>query len=672
MSEMRTRILLGSAVALLMSGVAMTYRSRTAAASPQAAPSQQAAAQAPQASAQQSPAPQTGAQGRGPRASEGAGSTIFGNYCENCHGKLDYAPAPELLKKMTPEHIYEVLTTGVMAPMTQDLDDQQKRDIAEWVGGRKLEFGDVGAASQMPNQCSAKATVSSISSLPSWNGWSPGIHDARFQDAKDAGITPEKISDLHLRWAFALPGADSAYGQPTVVDGKVYVASDAGYLYSLDANSGCVHWSYRVGIGVRSAPIVGPVTPGSNHFAVFFGDIRGNVYAVNADTGALIWKERVDEQPLSRVTGGTILYNGRLYVPVASLEEPESSSANYECCRFRGLVAAFDTASGEELWKSYTLPNPPAKEVTPEGVAYTGPAGVGVWGTVTIDKKRNAMYIGTGNTFSGPDIGHSDAVMALSLNTGKLLWVKQVEPGDVWHTGCPQGPAPEGFPPKSPPGRAAQVGRAGRPGFTPPKMPPTYYCPNSLGPDWDISSGVMLGTLKNGHDIIVVGQKSGLVWGLDPDKQGEVVWKSRNDLFRSQIVFGGAMDQDTAYFAFRSGGVDGINIADGKERWYTEVTSPPEMAQHRGFSAAVSVIPGVVFAGGLDGMLRAFSTTDGKEIWQFNTAQEFDTVDGIKAHGGSIGSAGPTVADGMVYVTSGYTGFQGGVPGNVLLAFSEK
>ena len=672
MSEMRTRILLGSAVALLMSGVAMTYRSRTAAASPQAAPSQQAAAQAPQASAQQSPAPQTGAQGRGPRASEGAGSTIFGNYCENCHGKLDSAPAPELLKKMTPEHIYEVLTTGVMAPMTQDLDDQQKRDIAEWVGGRKLEFGDVGAASQMPNQCSAKATVSSISSLPSWNGWSPGIHDARFQDAKDAGITPEKISDLHLRWAFALPGADSAYGQPTVVDGKVYVASDAGYLYSLDANSGCVHWSYRVGIGVRSAPIVGPVTPGSNHFAVFFGDIRGNVYAVNADTGALIWKERVDEQPLSRVTGGTILYNGRLYVPVASLEEPESSSANYECCRFRGLVAAFDTASGEELWKSYTLPNPPAKEVTPEGVAYTGPAGVGVWGTVTIDKKRNAMYIGTGNTFSGPDIGHSDAVMALSLNTGKLLWVKQVEPGDVWHTGCPQGPAPEGFPPKSAPGRAAQAGRAGRPGFTPPKMPPTYYCPNSLGPDWDISSGVMLGTLKNGHDIIVVGQKSGLVWGLDPDKQGEVVWKSRNDLFRSQIVFGGAMDQDTAYFAFRSGGVDGINIADGKERWYTEVTSPPEMAQHRGFSAAVSVIPGVVFAGGLDGMLRAFSTTDGKEIWQFNTAQEFDTVDGIKAHGGSIGSAGPTVADGMVYVTSGYTGFQGGVPGNVLLAFSEK
>ncbi|MGH9572259.1 MAG: PQQ-binding-like beta-propeller repeat protein [Candidatus Acidiferrales bacterium] len=670
MRELRNRILLGSAVALLVSGLAMTYRSRAAAASPQAAASQQPATESAQASPQPPAAQQTGARGRGPRPSEGAGSTIFGNYCENCHGKLDSAPAPALLKKMTPEHIYEVLTTGVMAPMSQDLTDQQKKDIAEWVGGRKLEFGDIGAASKMPNQCSAKATVADITSLPSWNGWSPGIHDARFQDAKDAGISPEKISDMHLRWAFAMPGADSVYGQPTIVDGKVYVTSDAGYLYSLDANSGCVHWSYSVGIGVRSAPIVGPVTPGSKRYAVFFGDIRGNVYAVDANNGKLIWKDRVDAQPLSRVTGGTVLYDGRLYVPVASLEEPESSSANYQCCQFRGLVASFDAATGEELWKSYMLPDPPSKQTDANGVTHMGPAGVGVWGTVTIDKKRNAMYIGTGNTFSGPDIGRSDAVIAMNLDSGKILWVKQVEPADVWHTGCPQGDGPEGFPPKRAPGTPARA--PARAGFSPPKMPPSYYCADPEGPDWDISSGVMFGTRQDGHDILVVGQKSGLVWGLDPDKQGEILWESRNDLARSQIVFGGAMDQDTAYFAFRSGGVDGINIADGKERWYTEVTSPPEMAQHRGFSAAVSVIPGVVFAGGLDGMLRAFNTTDGREVWQFNTAQDFDTVDGIKAHGGSIGSAGPTVAGGMLYVTSGYTGFQGGVPGNVLLAFSEK
>jgi polyvinyl alcohol dehydrogenase (cytochrome) len=664
MSEMRNRILLGFAVVLAVSGLAMTYvRSQTAAASPQAA--------APQSSAQQSAAPQPMAPGRGPRLSEGAGSTIFGNYCENCHGKLDSAPAPALLKKMTPEHIYEVLTTGVMAPMATELTDQQKRDIAEWVGGRKIETADIGAANKMPNQCSMSASVKDIASLPSWNGWSPGIEDARFQDAKDAGVTADKMSNMRLSWAFALPGADSMYGQPTIVDGKVFIASDAGYLYSLDAKSGCVHWSYSMGIGARSAPTVGPLTSGSKRYAVFLGDIRGNVYAVDADKGTLIWKKPVDAQPLSRVTGGTTLYDGKLYVPVASLEEPESSTPNYQCCQFRGLVATFDAATGEELWKTYTFPNPPSKQVTPGGVEYMGPAGGGVWGPVTIDPKRNAAYIGTGNTFSGPDIGRSDAVIALNLDTGAVLWVKQVEPADVWHTGCPQGPGPEGFPPRRAPGAPARA-PARAPGFTPPKMPATYYCSDPEGPDWDISSGVMMGTLPNSHDILVAGQKSGLVWGLDPDKQGEILWKSRNDLARSQIVFGGAMDRDTAYFAFRSGGVDAINIADGKERWYTEVTSPDDMAQHKGFSAAVSVIPGVVFASGLDGLLRAFSTTDGKELWQFNTAKDFDTVDGVKAHGGSIGSAGATIAGGMVFVTSGYTGFQGGVPGNVLLAFSEK
>lgn len=652
MSRVRAQILISSIVMLTALALAMAYK-----------PSMQ------QASAQQSPAHQQpsvqqralqGARGD----TEGAGSTIFGNYCENCHGKVESATSPAVMKKMTPEHIYEVLTTGAMVPMAKDLTDQQKRDIAEWVGGRKLGAGDVGDASKMPNQCSTTAQVKNLTTLPSWNGWSPGLGTTRYQDAKAAGINPEKVSDLHLRWAFALPGADSVYGQPTVVDGKVYVSSDAGFIYSLDAKSGCVHWSFPVGIGVRSAVTVGPITQGSNQYAVFFGDIRGNVYALNATTGSLIWKVAIDPHPLSRITAGTVLHNGRLYVAVASLEEPESSSPNYPCCSFRGMIAALDSETGHQVWKTYTLPNPPMKRTSPDGKTYTGPAGVGVWGPLTIDAQQNAIYFGTGNTFSGPDVGRSDAVIALNLDSGKILWIKQDQPGDVWHTGCPPGPGPEGFPPS--PFRAARVGNS-----APPPLPPNYYCPDPAGPDWDISSGVMLASLPNGHRLLVVGQKSGLVWGHDPDKQGELVWRSRADLPRGEITFGGAMDRDTAYFAFRAGGVDAINIADGKEKWYTTVESTGDMARHRGFSAAISVIPGLVFAGGLDGMLRAFRTEDGKEVWKFNTAEDFDTVNGIKAHGGSIGSAGPTVANGMVYVSSGYTGFQNGVPGNVLLAFSE-
>jgi polyvinyl alcohol dehydrogenase (cytochrome) len=666
--KVRAPILSICVVAVIVLGLAMVYKPSV----------QQASAlrsQTQQSPAQQQPLVQQGGQLQGfssARSSgdtEGAGSTIFGNNCESCHGKVESAISPALMKKMTPEHIYEVLTKGAMVPMATNLTDQQKRDIAEWIGGRKLGASDLGDASKMSNQCSTSAQIRDLTTLPNWNGWSPGLDTTRYQDAKSADINPDKISSLHLRWAFALPGADSVYGQPTIVDGKVYVSSDAGFVYSLDAKSGCVHWSFQAGIGVRSAVTVGPIEQRSSQYAVFFGDIRGNVYAVNATTGALIWKVAIDPHPLSRITAGTVLYNDRLYVAVASLEEPESSSPNHPCCSFRGMVAALDSATGKQVWKTYTLPNPPVQRTSPDGKTYTGPAGVGVWGPLTIDTKQNAVYFGTGNTFSGPDVGRSDAVIALNLDSGKVLWIKQDQPGDVWHTGCPPGPGPEGFPPQ--PIRPRRARRADSP--KPPPMPPNYYCPDPAGPDWDISSGAMLANLPNGNRLLVVGQKSGLVWGHDPDKQGELVWRSRADLPRGEITFGGAMDKDTAYFAFRSGGVDAISIADGKEKWYTTVesTGDIDMAQHKGFSAAISVIPGLVFAGGLDGTLRAFRTQDGKEVWKFDTARDFVTANGMKAHGGSIGSAGPTVAGGMVYVTSGYTGFQNGVPGNVLLAFSE-
>lgn len=620
------------------------------------------------AQSQQQPAQQTVPSANTPHGeTEGAGSTIFGNYCENCHGKVEAAPTPATLKKMTPEHIYFALTQGDMVAMAKELSDKQKRDIAEWVGGRKLGAADSGDASKMSNVCSSNPPLKEISSMPSWNGWSPGLSNARFQTAKSADLSPAKVTRLRLKWAFGLPAADSVYGQPTIVDGRVFVTSDAGFVYSVDANTGCVYWSFPAGIGIRSAIVVGPLKPGSTQHAAFFGDVRGNVYAIDASTGKLIWKIPIDPHHLSRVTAGTTLHNGRLYVPVASLEEPESSSPNYLCCQFRGMVAALDSATGKQIWKTYTLPDLPTKQTTPDGKSYMGPAGVGVWGPLTIDTKRNAVYLGTGNTFSGPDVGRSDAIIAMDLDTGKILWVKQDEPGDVWHTGCPQGQPPAGFAPK--PQRPASLRSASASQQQRPAMPASYYCPSPEGPDWDISSGAMLTDLPNGKRLLVAGQKSGMVWAHDPDDGGKLVWMS--DVSRGQIVFGGAMDPDTAYFAFRSGGVAALRLSDGLEKWYTPVTAQESMKTHNGFSAAVSVIPGVLFTAGLDGMLRAFNTFDGRPIWEYDTTQEITTVNGVKAHGGSIGSAGPTIANGMVFVTSGYTGFQNGAPGNLLLAFGQ-
>lgn len=609
------------------------------------------------------------------RATEGAGSTIFGNYCENCHGnpQVASAPQPAVLKQMTPERIYQALTTGDMVTLSKDLTDQQKKDIAEWVGGRKLNAAESGDAKDMPNRCAANSPIRDLTSGPAWNGWSD-INNTRFQPAKAAGLTAASVARLRLKWAFGLPSAASVYGQPTVVDGRVFVSSDTGWIYALDAATGCVHWSFQAQAGVRSAITIAPVKGGSPKFAAYFGDIHGNVYSVDAANGELLWKHAIDPHPLSRITGGVRVYNGRVYVPVASLEEPESSSYNYHCCSFRGMVAALNSETGKQIWKTYTIDEVPTERTTPDGKSFMGPAGAGVWSPTTIDPKRNAIYFTTGNTFSAPDVGRSDGLMALDLDTGKILWVQQDEAGDVWHTGCPQGNPPAGFPPKNAGiiggrGRGAAGGRGGRAGFTRPPMPPTYYCPTETeNPDWDFAAGVMLIYLPNGKRLLIAGQKSGMVWAHDPDQKGALVWRA--DVSRGEIVFGGATDGENGYFAFRGGGLAAVGLADGVERWFVPIPPQESMNTHGGFSAAVTAIPGVVFAAGLDGMVHAFRAYDGQRIWGYDTTQEVKTVNGMTARGGSIGSASVTVAGGMVFVPSGYTGFQGGQPGNLLLAFA--
>jgi len=651
-----------------------------------------AAVQSGSVRAQQTPPSTTDPRPLGDRSTEGAGATIFGNVCGACHGKPEVkeAMSPDMLKQLSPEKLYAAMTTGSMKSRADaaGLTDEQRVAIAEWVSGRRLGSSESGGATTMSNVCSNHPPVANLSE-PSWNGWSPDMtKNNRYQSAKAAGgfgpkesgatdelrrhgLSPAAIARLELKWAFGLPFTSSAYGQPTIVDGRVFIGSDSGYLYSLDADSGCVHWSFQAQAGLRSTPMIAPVRRGSSQLAAFFGDIRGNAYSVDASTGKLLWKVRIDPHPLSRITASVTVYEGRVYVPLASLEEPESASFNYACCTVRGMVAVLDSATGKQIWKTYTIPEEPSERKTDAGVKFLGPSGAGIWGPVTIDPKRQAVYVSTGNAFSAPDLGRSDAVMAMDINTGKVLWVTQAMHGDVWHTGCPQGPSSGGHPPRSahrrpgPPPQTPAAPARGR--------PDNYYCPDEKeNPDWDFSAGTILVDQPNGRSLVLAGEKSGAVWALDPDNRGKVVWYS--DISRGQILFGGAADEEQGYFAMRGayGGLVAIRLKDGLERWFADIPPQQSMSAHPGISAAVSVIPGVVFSGGLDGMVRAFSTFDGRPIWQYNTAREFETINGVKARGGSIGSAGVTIANGFVYVTSGYTGFQNGRPGNVLLAFSPS
>ena len=577
----------------------------------------------------------------------------FEKNCSKCHGNANspvHATSREALMKLSPEAIYASLTSGSMSNEAKDLTDDQKRLIAQHLGGRPFGIAGVGDAKAMSNRCTTNSPMGDPSAGAVWNGWSNDAINARFQPAQAAGLTADQVPRLKLKWAFGVPYATEMYSQPTVVSGRVFLGGDSGYVYSLDAATGCVYWSFLAQAGVRTAPSVGSVkTQGAAKYAVYFGDLRANEYAVDAATGDLLWKQRVEDHPLARIVGAPKLYKGRLYVPVSSGEEGISASSAYPCCTFRGSVVALDAETGKQIWKTYSVPDAPRPtKKNSVGTQLSAPAGAAIWNSPTIDVKRNALYVGTGDSYTEPAAKNSDAILAMNLDTGKMLWSFQDIGNDSWMVGCD--------------GKHV-VGN----------------CPEELGPDYDFSVSPMLRTLQNGRQFLVVSGKSGYVLALDPDKKGAVLWKTplfeKPPLFSGLIVFGGASDEQDAYFALNQvGGVAAVDMVTGERKWFTPLAPAdiPGEPPRPGQSAAVTAIPGVVFSGGWDGRLRAVATEKGSVIWEYNTVQDYTTVNGVPAKGGSMGAPGPTVVGGMLFVGSGYVGVSNGLPGNVLPAFSAQ
>ncbi|MBS1818613.1 MAG: PQQ-binding-like beta-propeller repeat protein [Acidobacteria bacterium] len=509
--------------------------------------------------------------------------------------------------------------------------------------------GHVAGDTSAVNSC-ASARAAAASAPQQWNGWGIDPENSRFQSSP--GLRAEQLATLHLHWAFAFPGG-SVFGQPAIVGGRLYVGSDNRRVYALDAASGCAYWTFLAQAGVRTAISVGRIGP-SGPVAVYFGDVSGNVYAVDADTGALIWTRRADPHPLTRITGAPLLAENRLYVPLSSSEESAGANPRYECCTFRGGVVAYDAGTGAELWRTYTIPSAPvATRRNASGTQLWGPAGAAIWSAPTIDRRRGLLYVATGNGYTEPAAETSDAVLALDLRTGALRWSRQFTPNDAYILKCG------------------------------PDASTRENCPASEGPDFDFGNSPILRALPNGRSIITLGQKSGVAWGLDPDREGEVVWERR--LGRGGplggVQWGSAADHDAAYFGITdaqhgpavAGGVHALRLSDGEPLWRwrpANACAAPSRDCVETHSAALTVMPGAVFAGTTTGVLRAHSTTDGHVLWEFNTARRFETVNGIRAAGGALDGPGPVVAEGRVFVASGYRPSGGG--GNVLLAFGPR
>lgn len=598
------------------------------------------------------------------------GDSVFAQHCAICHEHPtpeNKAPPREALATLPPDAILASLNEGNMRIQGQPLTAAERRAVAERVTGRPIERAVTDAPSAR-GQCSSGFAGDSRNADSVWNGWGPDAHNTRFQK-NPGGITAANVANLKLRWAFGVPNATQSRSQPAVIGGRLFIASQTGMVYSLDPTTGCTYWSFKAESGVRTAISVGnnapygaPGVAGRVRAAIFFADAEARAYAVDAETGQQLWVTKIDDHPAARATGAPTYYDGRLYVVLSGVsEESAAAMPDYECCKFRGSLTALDATTGAVVWKTYTVDEPKRRGTSSTGKPLWGPAGAPIWSAPTIDAKRGLIYAATGNAYADPAPGTSDAIVAFDLATGKIKWVNQILP-DTWILGC--APPPAG----APAGPASDNAALGD----------NPNCPKDVGPDFDFSASPVLVTKRDGGDVLVATQKSGVGYALNPDRRGKVIWQYRWGKGSGVGgVWGATSDGQRAYFAVADqltaapGGVHAVDLVTGQRVWYTP-PEPPVCGSGRGCSAAQSAaltsIPGAVFAGSADGAVRAYASDTGKILWTYDTNRDFASVNDVKAHGGSIDGPGPVVAHGMLYVTAGNAGFVG-TPGNVLLAF---
>jgi polyvinyl alcohol dehydrogenase (cytochrome) len=580
------------------------------------------------------------------------GAALYTTHCTRCHDSgSPRVPSRTTIAQLAPERIVSSLTSGTMHAQGASLTDDERRALAVFITGRAL--GSLAPPPAAPRCVGASPTLRIRPDAPSWNGWGAGPANTRFQSAPGAGLTASQIPTLQLKWAFGFAGDLMAAAQPAVVGGRVFVGSTSGRVFSLDLRTGCTYWTFDADTMVRTAISIGDA---GGRALAHFGDVRANVYGIDASTGALVWKRKVEEHAAARITGAPMLHAGRVYVPVSSTEEAIGASGQYECCTFRGSVVALDAATGSVLWKTYTIPEPPKPTRTNKaGTQLYGPSGAAVWSSPTIDDKAGVLYVSTGDSYSDPTAATSDAILALDLKTGALKWSQQITKNDSWNLAC-----------------VAEADRAN--------------CPESNGPDFDFGSSPMLISLPGGKRLLVVGQKSGLVHALDPDDGGRIVWSTRvgRGGVLGGVQWGTATDGALVYagvsdVAFKEGGgldpsegggLVALRATDGTIVWKAPAPGCGGRAKcSPAQSAAVTAVPGAVLSGSVDGHMRAYDAATGRILWDVDTGREFETINHVRARGGSIDYAGASVVDGVVLLTSGY-GIMGGATGNVLIAFT--
>ena len=578
------------------------------------------------------------------------GRDIFLTACKSCHNDsvTNSAPGLDALNTLTPLAIFTALKTGKMQVQGEKLNDDERKAVAQWITNRV--FSDT----HLPDSSyTALSITDKESTFYNQSGWGGNSEGTGFRSTEQSGITSLNVGSLQLKWAFAFPDATQVRSKPAIFGDWLITGSEFGDIYAIHIQTGKIGWKF-----VADAPIRGAISvvQQSNEITACFADYSTNVYSVDVKTGKLRWKKRAGDHPLSSVTGSVTLHDDKIFVPLSSTEVIAAINPEYACCTASGQVVALDIKNGNIIWRHRVVPQKAiVSEKKRNGKSFYGPSGAPVWCSPTVDIKRGLLYIGTGENYSPPATQGSDAIQALDMKTGKLVWNFQATRNDTWNLAC-LGDDPN--------------------------------CPEKEGPDLDFGMAPLLVKENNGKDILLAGQKSGIVYALSPDN-GTILWKTRvgKGGQAGGIHWGMATDGTNVYVANAdnirdldirdtsikaSPGIYCLNNQTGKIIW--KAATPPcdsRKGCYQSNSAAPTVIPGGVFAGALDGHIRAYSSMDGKILWDFDTVREFNTVNGVKGKGGAIDASGPVVAKGILFVNSGY-GLFGQIPGNVLLAFEIR
>ena len=579
-------------------------------------------------------------------ADKARAETIFNANCATCHDEESTgAPTRSALEKRTPSAILAALETGLMREQGKALQPDERKLVADYLGAKTAKVAGT--------MCNGSLK---LDGRPLWNRWGNGIDNRRYQTASLGGITPKNVGSLELKWAFAFPDAARARSQPAVTKEAIFTGSQDGRVYALKSESGCIWWTFDAESEVRSAPTLGTGANGKID-RLYFADFNANVYAVDARNGELVWKKSVKDHTAGTITGSLTLHDGRIYVPMSSTEVVSAMDGNYGCCTFRGGVTALDARDGKKLWRMHTTDEAKETGKNKNGTTSFGPSGAPVWSSPTVDVGRGLLYFGTGENYSSPANDLSDSIIALEIGTGKVRWVQQMIKGDAWNASCG-------------------------------KHSNNVNCPKEDGPDLDFGAPPIMVKAVSGRDLILAGQKSGMIYALDPDDGGKIVWQQRAGMggFNGGVHWGMATNGKTLFAGIADTpgnkgavgpprqGMHAFDVMTGKPAWSKIEPYVCNQEKHEcrtALSAGVTLTDGIIFAGALNGILRAYSSQDGRILWTTDTRRDWPTVNGVKGYGGAIDSAGPVVAGGLLIVNSGYDKF-GQIPGNVMLVFGPK